>query len=164
MPSQKVIECSTVLAALELSVAFAESATAGRICSEFSLTEKSGIVLKGGLVSYDGKVKEDVLGIPHSMLEKFTPESAEVTREMAIALHKMMQAHITVAVTGLTTSGGSESPEKPVGTMFICIVYRDKIIEERQVFHGSPEAIIAATVDHVAGLVESNLGNWQNMP
>lgn len=38
MPSKLIIECSKTLKELGLTIAFAESATAGRIASEFSLT------------------------------------------------------------------------------------------------------------------------------
>lgn len=64
--------------------------------------------------------------MPTTLIEKYTPESAEVTKEMAIRLKKMMGADAVVSVTGLTTSGGSEGPGKPVGTMFYCV-----LIEER---------------------------------
>jgi nicotinamide-nucleotide amidase len=153
MPSSLVIESSKVLKSHHLTVAFAESATAGRLAAEFALTEDSGKILIGGLVCYDASVKEEILGIPVSFVEKYTPESAEVTKEMAERMRKFMQADVHVAVTGLTTSGGSETPQKPVGTMFIHLIMKDKSVGIREVFDGTPEAIIMQTVDKVAELL-----------
>jgi nicotinamide-nucleotide amidase len=49
MAESKIIVCSKLIAQRGLTIAFAESATAGWLCSEFALTEESGKVLKGAL-------------------------------------------------------------------------------------------------------------------
>lgn len=153
MPSQLVIESSKLLESRNLTIAFAESATAGRLAAEFSLTENSGKVLIGGLVCYDACVKEDILGVPAELIEKYTPESAEVTEELAKRLKKFIGSDVQVAVTGLTTSGGSETPQKPVGTMFIHLVMKDKSVGICEVFDGNAESIVLKTVDKVAELL-----------
>src|SRR4051812_18653947 len=119
MAERKISECSKLMAGQGLTIAFAESATAGWLCSEFALTEESGKVLKGGLACYDADLKVSILGVPKALIDQFTPESMEVTREMAYRLAKLIPSDIQVTVTGLTTPGGSETPEKPVGTMFV---------------------------------------------
>ncbi|AEI52250.1 CinA family protein [Runella slithyformis] len=153
MPSLLVIESSKLLKSHHLTIAFAESATAGRLSAEFALDENSGKILIGGLVCYDACVKEEILGIPVPFIEKYTPESAEVTKELAERLKKFMKSDIQVAVTGLTAPGGSETPQKPVGTMFIHLVMKDKSVGIREEFGGSPESIIMQTVDKVAELL-----------
>ncbi len=153
MPSSLVIDSSKLLAARQLTLAFAESATAGRAVAEFSMTEDSGVLLKGGLVCYDACLKESVLGVPAEIIKKYTPESAEVTQELAHRLKSLIASDIQVAITGLTTPGGSETPEKPVGTMFIHLVMKDKSIGVREVFSGSAEEIVLKTVDKVAQLL-----------
>lgn len=160
MQNLPVIKSSKLLAEKELTVAFAESATAGKLSYEYSLTPDSGKILKGGLVCYDACIKEDVLGIPHELIKKYTPESAEVTKELARSLHKVVpSADVFIAVTGLTTAGGSETPEKPVGTMFIHAVISGQEFPVREVFSGSPEQIIAAAIKRVDRLLIENLGN-----
>jgi nicotinamide-nucleotide amidase len=162
MANELVLESSRLLAAKKLTLAFAESATAGRLSYEFSLTPASGDILKGGLVCYDACIKEDILGIQHELIEKYTPESAEVTKELAQRLHKVIpSADIFVAVTGLTTSGGSETPEKPVGTMFIHALIKGHDYAIREVFSGNAQEIVAATVDRVARLIIDTLGNHE---
>lgn len=141
-----------------LKIAFAESATAGWMASEFSLTENSGDVLLGGIVCYDACTKEDLFGIEKQVLEKYTPESAEVTQLLAGRLKKFFKADIFVAVTGLTTPGGSETEEKPVGTMFLHIIGPDECYcAHREVFEGSAEEIINQTIDRTGVLISEML-------
>lgn len=133
-----------------MTIAFAESATGGRLCAEFTLVEKAGSFLTGAVVCYDVGVKQTLLRVPDEAIEQYTAESAEVTRLMAIGLRQQVSADIYVAVTGLTHAGGSEHKKKPVGTMFIHIINADKEIIIRKVFKGDPQAIILQTVEEVA--------------
>lgn len=48
-----------------------------------------------------------------------------------------MKPDIQVAVTGLTMPGGSETQEKPVGTMFIHALIKGKPVAVREVFKGT---------------------------
>lgn len=161
MSKDLVIESSRIIAKKNLTLAFAESATAGRLAYEFSLTPDSGKILKGGLVCYDAGIKVNTLGISQDLIEKYTPESAEVTRELAHNLYKVIpSSDIFVAVTGLTTSGGSETAEKPVGTMFIHALINGRDFALREVFSGSAEEVVSATVNRVAALLIENLKNF----
>ncbi|MCE7042880.1 CinA family protein [Dyadobacter sp. CY312] len=159
MPSKLITECSQTLKEKGLTIAFAESATAGRLAAEFSLTENSGSVLKGGLVCYDAEVKTDVLGIDADFIEKYTAESEEVTEELAIRLKNLIKSDVQAAITGLTTPGGSETPEKPVGTIFIHIVIKDRSVAVREVFEGAPEEIVLLTADLVAKTIINELNS-----
>ncbi|MEA5257929.1 CinA family protein [Arcicella aquatica] len=153
MPSILVTKSSKHLVANRLTIAFAESATAGRAAAEYSMVEDSGKLLKGGLVCYDACLKETILGVPAEMIKKYTPESAEVTKELAHRLKSLIDADVQVAITGLTSSGGSETLQKPVGTMFIHLVTKDKSIGIKEIFKGSPEEIVMQTIDQVAQLL-----------
>jgi nicotinamide-nucleotide amidase len=153
MPSEVVLKCSKELAARKLSIAFVESATAGRLCAEFSLCPESGQTLKGGLVCYDASLKETILHVPKDMIRRFTPESAEVTRELADRLQIFIPADLHVAVTGLTCPGGSENAEKPVGTMFIHLFMKGKSLAVREVFSGGAEAVVMGCIDRIARLI-----------
>jgi nicotinamide-nucleotide amidase len=87
-----------------------------RAGSEFALTEESGKVLKGGIACYDVDLKVKLLGVSQQLIDDYTPESMEVTRVMANGVKGTIYSGIQVTVTGLTTPGGSEPAEKPVGT------------------------------------------------
>ncbi len=157
MPSEIVIKCSKTIAAKGWNIAFAESATAGRMSAEFAMTKKSGEILRGGIVCYDVFVKEQMLNVPHSMIEKCTPESEEVTKVIAQQASKIFNSKIAVGITGLTTPGGSESKKKPVGTIFLHIITPDEKINHREVFTGTPEEIILQAIDKTAELIIESL-------
>lgn len=146
MADNKIGICSKMMAEKGLTIAFAESATAGWLCSEFALADESGKVLKGGIACYDADLKISLLKVPRELIEQFTPESMEVTREMAYRLPELIPSDIQVTVTGLTTPGGSETPEKPVGTMFVFTLVQGQPFSFRKVFHGTCEGIIHQTV------------------
>ncbi|TZF83690.1 CinA family protein [Pedobacter sp. BS3] len=153
MPSSDIISSSEKLAKQKLTIAFAESATAGRLAAEFSLTPFAGEVLCGGIVCYNVCIKKDVLGVSDELINKYTPESAEVTEALAVQLSQIMPADIHIAVTGLTKPGGSETPEKPVGSMFIHIRHKARDYRDYNVFDGSPESIVLQTANRVAQLL-----------
>jgi nicotinamide-nucleotide amidase len=157
MPTNKILQCSQLMKKLGLTMAFAESATAGRLSAEFSLVPDCGKILKGGIVCYDACIKQDILGVPESLFERYTPESAEVTAAMTQCLSKIIEADVYVSVTGLTMPGGSETKEKPVGTMFVHALVKGKPIEWRFQFNGSPENIVLQTIDSVAELLMDEL-------
>jgi nicotinamide-nucleotide amidase len=136
-----------------LTIAFAESATAGWLCSEFALTEESGDILKGGLACYDADLKITLLGVPQKLIDEHTPESMEVTKEMAYRLKELLVSDIQVTVTGLTTPGGSETAEKPVGTMFVFALICGREACFRKVFSGSCEEVIHQTIEPAAELL-----------
>jgi nicotinamide-nucleotide amidase len=157
MAESKISICSKLMAEQGLAIAFAESATAGWLCSEFALTEESGKVLKGGIACYDADLKVSLLQVPQELIDEFTPESIEVTREMARRLVKLIPSDIQVTVTGLTTPGGSETAEKPVGTMFVVALINGRETSFRKVFKGSCEQIIHQTIAATADLLMNAL-------
>jgi nicotinamide-nucleotide amidase len=157
--SDIIEECSSLIADRGMTIAFAESATAGKLAFEFSQTEHSGEILKGALVCYDACIKEDLLHVPKHLVDEYTPESPEVTREMALKLKGIMNADIIVAVTGLPTPGGSEHQGKPVGTMFYCVLAGDELFERRKIFSGTPREIINLTIEQISKTIIHILTN-----
>lgn len=118
-----------------LTLAFAESMTAGLLVNEFSKVSGASEVLKGSLVTYHPELKIQLLNVEPTSITKYTPESPEVKTEMAKGLIKQISVDIAVAVTGLASEGGSESSEKPVRTVFISVLYKNKLFEFKTVFN-----------------------------
>lgn len=122
-----------------LTISFAESMTAGKLVNEFSKVDGASKVLKGSIVTYHPELKVQLLNVDPVSISEFTPESQEVTTEMVKGLAKLISSNICIAVTGLASEGGSESPEKPVGTVFISILFDNKLYEFREVFNADNE-------------------------
>lgn len=122
----------------KLTVAFAESVTCGFVCNQLNSTPGTSEILMGGIVCYNEKVKMNLLNVEPSLIKKYTAESQEVTDALAKNLPQLIDADICIAITGLAADGGSESPEKPVGTIFFSMFYEGKLFRRHKVFTGSP--------------------------
>lgn len=139
----------------QLTVAFAESCTAGMLASEFVKGKGTGSVLLGSIVTYNETVKQTMLGVKKKTLELYTAESQQVTNEMVMGLHNLLKADFSVAVTGLTNSGASEHDDKPVGTVFFSIYYKGRIDEFREEFDGNTESIRKQTTEFIFNKLET---------
>lgn len=126
----------------QLTIAFAESMTSGLLANEFGKQFNIGEIFLGSLVTYKEDCKNKVLGVDPDLIEKYTAESQEVTNAMVKGLKQVLDADLCVAVTGLATEGGSETREKPVGTTFVAITYKDELYEISGRFFGNREQII----------------------
>lgn len=93
--------CCKLLAQKKIKIAFFESASAGYLAYRFSLSPYSGDILIGSLVSYDLRVKENTLHISPELIEKYTPESMQVTVEMIKKGKELLHADLYIACTGL---------------------------------------------------------------
>jgi nicotinamide-nucleotide amidase len=132
---QKLIK---LLIEKKLTVSFAESITCGLASHQLNITEGTSKIFMGSIVCYNSKVKTDLLKVKPSLIKKFTAESQEVTDAITKNLSQLIEADLYAGITGLDADGGSESPEKPVGTVFFSIYFKGKLIRKRSKFDGSP--------------------------
>lgn len=121
----------------KLTVAFAESMTAGMLANEFSKITGSYDIFIGSLVVYQPGAKKIILDVKEESMDKYTCESQEVTTEMVYGLKKKLQPEIAAAVTGLASDGGSESENKPVGTVFFSILFKNDLYEFSKIFNSN---------------------------
>lgn len=109
-----------------LTIASAESLTAGLISSALAEIPGASQVLLGAVVSYSITIKEHVLGVDKTILD--TPElgavSAECAQQMAEGLSHLMGANFSISATGIAGPTGEE-PGKPVGTVYLGLCVRD---------------------------------------
>ncbi|MCD6019197.1 MAG: hypothetical protein K0S53_2318 [Bacteroidetes bacterium] len=122
----------------KLTLALAESITCGLATQKLSNFKGTADVLKGSVICYTAEVKSGVLGISERTINKYSCESPQVTSALAQHLHSLINADICAALTGLASSGGSETKNKPVGTVFFAVFYKKKIHHLRKIFRGTP--------------------------
>ncbi|HTF05953.1 MAG TPA: CinA family protein [Bacteroidia bacterium] len=122
----------------KLTLAFAESVTCGLAAHQLAAVRGTSDVLRGSIVCYHEDVKTCLLNVPRSIIQKYTAESQQTTDAVAKKLKKLIDADVHAAITGLASPGGSETREKPVGTIFYAVVYKNKIHRLRKRFYGSP--------------------------
>jgi nicotinamide-nucleotide amidase len=124
-----------------LTLALAESVTCGLAAHRISGCSGTSDVFRGSIVCYTPQVKHKLLKVPQRLIEKYSCESKEVTMALAKNLHSIIDADIYAAITGLASPGGSESKQKPVGTIFISVYHQKKTYNYRKLFRGSPLTI-----------------------
>lgn len=101
----------------KLTIAAAESLTAGLFQSE--LAEISGVsaALVGGVVTYTEQAKVEQLGISEELLQQYGVVSAECAAAMAFNIREKMGTDIGVGLTGAAGPDGHGS--EPAGTVWI---------------------------------------------
>jgi len=122
----------------DLKLALAESITCGFAAAKLSSCVGVSDVLTASIVCYTPQAKMQVLNVKKTTIKRFTCESIEVTRQMAHHLPKLIDADVYAAVTGLASSNGEETAEKPVGTVFFSIYHKNKNHDFQKVFKGTP--------------------------
>ena len=123
----------------------AESCTGGGIGAALTAVPGSSAVYKGGIICYTNWVKENVLGVPGEMLEKYGAVSQPVAKAMAMGVRERLQADIAVSVTGLAGPGGDEYGN-PVGTVFVGYCSESKAYAKEFHFSGDREEVRSQTV------------------
>ena len=66
-----------------LTLASAESLTAGRVAASVADVPGASAVLQGGVVAYQNRVKQDVLGVSATLLDTRGAVAPETARQMA---------------------------------------------------------------------------------
>jgi nicotinamide-nucleotide amidase len=100
-----------------LTVATAESLTAGMVAAVLADTPGASGMLQGGVVSYQNSVKADVLGVPRDLLDTVGAVDGKVAEAMAEGARRICGADIGVATTGV--AGPEPHAGKDVGSVYI---------------------------------------------
>ncbi len=129
----------------EGKIAVAESCTGGRLGDRITNKPGSSDYFLGGVVSYDNRIKEELLGVKRDTLEAYGAVSAETAREMASGIRERFRAETGLAVTGVAGPGGGTG-EKPVGLVYIGLSTPEETVAERYLFSGGRDEVKEQTV------------------
>lgn len=124
----------------------AESCTGGELATKFTINPGASTFFRGGIVTYATETKEDILNVPHDIIEKYTVVSAEVAEEMARNSKLIFKSDYAIATTGNAGPDKGDS-DKEVGTVFIGIATPEKVFSEEFKFGRSREQVVKKTVN-----------------
>ena len=110
-----------------LTLATAESCTAGNVAAAITAVAGTSHFFKGGIIAYSNEVKENLLGVSHETLETYGAVSEETVIEMVKGAMKSMNSDCAIATSGIAGPTGG-TPDKPVGTIWIAVGCKDKVI------------------------------------
>jgi len=126
-------------AAAGLTLATAESLTAGMVAAELGTVPGASAVLAGGVVAYSNFVKKKVLGVDAGLLDAAGSVDAEVARQMADGVRRVLETDLGVSTTGV--AGPEPHDGKPVGCVFIAAVSANRSLVSEFSFSGDRAAI-----------------------
>lgn len=130
-----------VLKALEgKSLVTAESCTGGGVGAAITSVPGSSSVYKGGIICYTNWVKENILEIEGKILDKYGAVSIPVASAMALHSRLMLDADVSVSVTGLAGPGGDEYGN-PIGTVCIGFSSKERSFAKQFRFNGDREEV-----------------------
>lgn len=118
------------LAERKMKIAAAESCTGGLVSKRITEVPGASSVFDCGICSYANDIKHNILNVDSNDLEKYGAVSEQVALQMAQGVLKLANADIAVSTTGIAGPAGGTA-EKPVGTVYIAAVTKDKQIVRR---------------------------------
>ncbi len=112
------------------TIATAESCSGGYIAHLLTSVPGSSTYFKGTVVAYSYDAKETILGVNHSTLEHKGAVSEETITEMFNGLMNVTTADYGIATSGIMGPGGG-TDDKPVGTVWVAVGSREKMVAKR---------------------------------
>ncbi|MCL2597460.1 MAG: CinA family nicotinamide mononucleotide deamidase-related protein [Paludibacter sp.] len=111
------------------TVAVAESCTGGNIAHRLTLLAGSSDIFNGGIVAYSNKLKISILGVKSDDIETYGAVSQQVVEQMAQGVFHITNSNFGIATSGIAGPSGGTA-EKPVGTVWIAVCNKDKVVSK----------------------------------
>ncbi|MDH3710962.1 MAG: nicotinamide-nucleotide amidohydrolase family protein, partial [Cyclobacteriaceae bacterium] len=113
-----------------LTICSAESCTGGAVASAITSVPGSSQYFMGSVVAYHNHIKTSVLNVSPETLATYGAVSEETVLEMAHGAQKVLNADVAIATSGIAGPDGG-TPEKPVGTIWMAVAYKDQAIAKK---------------------------------
>jgi nicotinamide-nucleotide amidase len=118
-----------------LTLAVAEACTGGLLGHRLTNVPGSSAYFERGVMAYSNRAKEDLLGMPESLLSAHGAVSAPCAEAMARGVATLAGSPCGLAVTGISGPDGG-TPAKPVGTVFVGLALKGEALARRFSFSG----------------------------
>ncbi len=128
-----------------LTISCAESFTGGGFSNYITNIPNASKCFMGGIVCYNAKIKENILGVKKETIEAFGTISKECCEEMVINCHKLFNTDIAISFTG--NAGPSASEGKEVGLIYLGFSYKNRTIINEYHLKGTREEVKKQAID-----------------
>ena len=129
-----------------MTLGTAESLTAGLIAATVADVSGASAVLMGGVVSYDPRVKHEVLGVSQEVIDTVGVVSEACALQMADGARKLLKVDVALSATGVAGPTGGTA-ENPVGTVWLGLSTAEGTIARRFQFDGDRQSVRRQTVE-----------------
>lgn len=133
------------LGSLKAQVSTAESCTGGGIAEAITRIGGSSAWFEAGYVTYSNTQKTRQLDVPEALFDLVGAVSEDVVRAMAAGAQRRSGARFAVSVSGVAGPTGG-SPQKPVGTVWLCWADGQQAIAQCHHFAGDRDEVRRQTV------------------
>ncbi|MBQ4520165.1 MAG: CinA family protein [Bacteroidaceae bacterium] len=144
-----------------ITLATAESCTAGNLAAAITAIPGSSHYYKGGVVAYANQVKENLLNVNTATIETYGVVSEETVCEMVRGAMETLKTDYAIATSGVAGPGGG-THELPVGTIWIAAGSRNKIVTMKLEGDDGRDQNIAKATNSALHLVRDLLKEEQN--
>ena len=140
----------------------AESCTGGMISSLITSVPGASEYYLGSVTSYAVSVKENVLGVPSGIIEKYGVVSSECVAAMAEGVRRLTGSDYAVATSGIAGPGDG-ADGNPAGLVWIgassksCTLTCSRLFKNDRI--RNMERFAASALDFLRKMIESDLNN-----
>ena len=145
-----------------ITLATAESCTAGNLAAAITAIPGSSHYYKGGVVAYANQVKENLLHVDTHTIETCGVVSEETVCEMVKGAMETLHTDYAIATSGVAGPGGGTS-DTPVGTIWMAVGSRNKIVSMKLEGDDGREQNIAKATCSALQLMRDLLKEEQNL-
>ena len=138
------------------TLAVAESCSGGKISAQFTQNPGASKFFKGGVIAYNTSIKEKMLGIDSSVIEKHSVVSEEVAELMAIGVKNIFNSDYAIATTGNAGPLKGES-DADIGTVFIAIATPLKVYTQKYSFGNNRNRVLIKTLNMSMTLLQKEI-------
>lgn len=139
-----------------LTLAVAESFTAGALGAAITSVAGSSRYFLGGVTAYSNRAKQEFLNVGAPTLERVGAVSPEVAEEMALGARSRFGADLALSSTGIAGPDGG-SAEKPVGLCYLGIASAEGTRSVRYVLGGNRQEITSRATAYALDLLRRHL-------
>lgn len=149
-------EVVAALRTASLTIGTAESLTGGLVCAALTQVPGASTVVRGAVVPYATDLKASLLGVDPELLAGGGAVQADVARQMAQGVCRVLGCAVGVATTGV--AGPDAQDGQPVGTVFVAAAWDDRVMLRSLHLAGDRESIRQETVRSALELVADLVG------
>lgn len=148
------IECivSELLRERKQTLALAESCTGGYIASLFTAIPGASEIFKGAIVPYTNLSKQQLLQVDEKLFTTVGSVSREVVEQLAQNVIKKFDSDYAISISGIAGPTGG-TPEKPVGTVWVAVANREKVLAFKFQFGDNRQRNIVMTASAAINLL-----------
>ncbi|NBO92039.1 MAG: competence/damage-inducible protein A [Planctomycetia bacterium] len=100
----------------------AEGLTGGLVGELLTTVPGSGAAFLGGIVAYDNRLKQELLGVPSEVIDAAGVVSAQVAEAMAAGCRVRLRSDLAVSAVGVA-GPGDLGPDKPAGMVYVGLAW-----------------------------------------